>query len=106
MEPVLYSLQAVLRGALILALSLTVFAQIPFSRDASGFPLDRKASPPQIAAPPDALIPHLPFEFRGIRIGDEMKGAERKFLAFKSTVAVLDARFVRLRWRQSDRHLH
>ena len=44
MEPVLYSLQAVLRGALILGLSLSVFAQIPAAPDASGFPLGRKAS--------------------------------------------------------------
>ena len=39
MEPVLYSLQAVLRGALILGLSLSAFAQIPAAPDASGFPL-------------------------------------------------------------------
>ena len=83
MEPVLHSLQAVLRAALILALSLTVFAQIPFSPDASGFPLGRKAPASPMRVLPYALIPHPPFEFRGIRIGDEMEGAERKFLAFK-----------------------
>jgi hypothetical protein len=68
MEPVSYSLQAVLRSALILGLSLTVFAQIPSARDASGLPLPS---------------PRPAFEFRGIRIGDEMKKAERKFLALK-----------------------
>jgi hypothetical protein len=36
MEPGLYSLQAVLRGALILGLSLTVFAQIPGAPDTPG----------------------------------------------------------------------
>jgi hypothetical protein len=84
MELVLYPLQAFLRVAWILALSLTVFAQIPFSQDASGFRLDRKASPPQIAALPDAVIPHPPFEFCGIRIGEEMTSAEHKFLALKA----------------------
>jgi hypothetical protein len=32
---------------------------------------------------PPAVHPHPPFEFRGIRIGDEMKEAERTFLALK-----------------------
>jgi hypothetical protein len=70
MEPVSYSLQAALRGVLILGLSLTVFAQIPPARDSSGLP------------PPSH---HPAFEFRGIRIGDEMEmnEAERKFLALK-----------------------
>jgi len=68
MEPVSYSLQAVLRGALILGLSLFAFAQIPSARDASGLPLPS---------------PRPAFEFRGIRIGDEMKEAERKFLSLK-----------------------
>jgi hypothetical protein len=68
MEPVSYSLQAALRGVLILGLSLTVFAQIPSARDSSGLPLPSH---------------HPAFEFRGIRIGDEMKEAERKFLALK-----------------------
>ena len=83
MEPGLYSLQAVLRGALILGLSLTVFAQIPAAPDASGFPLDRKASDFPLMASPPALIPRPAFEFRGIRIGDGMKEAERQFLAWK-----------------------
>ena len=39
MEPVSFSLLAVLRGALILGLSLFAFAQIPSPRDASGLPL-------------------------------------------------------------------
>lgn len=41
MEPILLSLRAVLRGALVLGLSLTVFAQIPAAPDASGFPFER-----------------------------------------------------------------
>jgi hypothetical protein len=68
MEPVSYSLLAVLRGALILGLSLFGFAQIRSAPSASGLPLHS---------------PRPAFEFRGIRIGDEMKKAERKFLALK-----------------------
>ena len=68
MEPVSYSLQVVLRAALILGLSLFAFAQIPSARDTSGLPV-----PSPLPA----------FEFRGIRIGDEMKEAQRKFLALK-----------------------
>jgi len=83
MEPVLYSPQAVLRGALILALSLSALAQIPAAPDASGFSSGRKAPNFPLTAMPPALIPHPPFEFRGIRIGDEMKEAERKFFALK-----------------------
>lgn len=71
MEPILPSLRAVLRGVLILGLSLSVFAQIPAAPDAYGFPSGRNA------------LPRPVFEFRGIRIGDEMKEAERKFLALK-----------------------
>jgi hypothetical protein len=83
MEPVSYSLQAVLRGALILTLSLSVFAQIPSVPDASRFRSGRKApASPSSVLPPDVNL-HLPFEFRGIRIGDEMKEARRKFLALK-----------------------
>jgi hypothetical protein len=83
MEPVPYSLQAVLRGALILGLSLSAVAQISVARDASGFLSGRKAPDFPMAALPPAVNPHPPFEFRGIRIGDEMKEAERKFLALK-----------------------
>jgi hypothetical protein len=83
MEPVLYSLPAVLRGALIVALSLSVFAQIPAAPNASGFPLGRKAPDFLLTALPPALIPPPVFEFRGIRIGDERKEAKRKFLALK-----------------------
>lgn len=82
MEPVLYSLRAVLRSVLILGLSLTASAQIPSAPDASGVRSDRKATPPLTVQPP-AVNPHVPFEFRGIRIGDEIKEAERKFLALK-----------------------
>ena len=82
MEPILCSLLAVLRGALILGLSLSAFAQLPAAPDTSGFPLGRKVPDfPLTALPPDLIPPA--FEFRGIRIGDGMKGAERKFLALK-----------------------
>jgi hypothetical protein len=84
MEPVLYSLQAVLRGALIVTLSLSVFAHIPAAPDASGFPLGRKAPDFPSTVPHSAFIPRPVFEFRGIRIGDEIKAAERKFLALKA----------------------
>ena len=83
MEPVLYSLQAVLRGAVILGLSLSVFAQIPAAPDASGLPSGRKVPDFSLTALPPAFISRPVFEFRGIRIGDEMKKAERKFLALK-----------------------
>src|SRR5712692_3280511 len=83
MEPVRYSRQAFLRGVLILGLSLSVFAQIPAAPDASGFPSSRKVPDFPLTALPPVLISHPAFEFRGIRIGDGMKGAERKFLALK-----------------------
>jgi len=83
MEPILYSLRAVLRGALILGLSLSVFAQIPAAPDASGFPLGRKPPDFPLTALPPAPIPHPVFDFRDIRIGDDMKEAERTFLALK-----------------------
>jgi hypothetical protein len=83
MEPVLYSLRAVLRGALILGLYLPVFAQIPAPPDASGFPLGRKPPDFSLTALPPAPTPRPVFEFRGIRIGDEGKEAKRKFLALK-----------------------
>jgi hypothetical protein len=83
MEPVLYSLRTVVRGALILGLSLSVFAQISAAPDVSGFPLDRKIPDLPLTALPPALIPRPVFEFRGIRIGDEGMEAKRKFLALK-----------------------
>jgi len=81
MEPVHYSLQAFVRGVLILGLSLSVFAQIPAAPDASGLPSGRKAPDFPLLAMLPALISHPAFEFRGIRIGDESKEAQRKFLA-------------------------
>ena len=83
MEPLLYSLRAVLRGALILSLSLTVFAQIVAEPDASVFPSGRKAADFSLAVSQPALVPRPVFEFRGIRIGEEMKEAERTFLSLK-----------------------
>jgi hypothetical protein len=81
MEPILFSLQAVLRGTLILAFSLSVFAQIVAEPQASVLPSNHKlaVSPPTLTPPPRPV-----FEFRGIRIGDEMKEAERKFLSLKA----------------------
>jgi hypothetical protein len=83
MEPMLYSLRAVLRGTVILGLSLSVFAQIPAAPDAFGFPSGRKNPDFPLTALPPALIPRPVFAFRGIRIGDEGKEAKRKFLALK-----------------------
>ena len=83
MEPILCSLQTVLRGALILGLSLSSFAQLPAAPNTSGFPLGRKSPDFPLTALPPALIPQLAFEFHGIRIGDEMKQAERKFLSLR-----------------------
>jgi hypothetical protein len=84
MEPALYLLQAVLRGVLIVGLSLSAFAQIATAPDGSIFPSGRKFPDLSLAVLPPAPIPQLVFEFRGIRIGDEAKEAERKFLAWKS----------------------
>ncbi len=78
MEPIRFSLQAVLRGALILGLSLSVFAQIAAEPQPSVLPSSRK-----LAVSPPTLTPRPVFEFRGIRIGDELKEAERKFLSLK-----------------------
>ena len=83
MEPMLSSPRAILRGALILGLSLSVFAQVPAAPDASDLPLGRKPPDFPLTALPPAPIPHPVFEFRDIRIGDEMKEAERTFLALK-----------------------
>jgi hypothetical protein len=63
---------------LIIGVSLFAFAQIPVLPDAAGLGSGRKA--PSF---PSAVLPPIPFEFRGIRVGDEMKEAERKFLAWK-----------------------
>jgi hypothetical protein len=83
MEPVLYSRQAVLRAALILGLSLSVFAQIVAEPDASVSPSSRRLPDFPLTVLPPSLSPRPVFEFRGIRIGDEMKEAERKFLSLK-----------------------
>jgi hypothetical protein len=64
---------------LIIGVSLFAFSQVPVVPDASGLRSGRKAAP----AFPLAVLQPIPFEFRGIRIGDEMKEAERKFLAWK-----------------------
>jgi hypothetical protein len=83
MEPIHNFLQAFLRGALILGLSLSVFAQIPGAPDASGIRSDRKAPDFPLTTLPSVFILHPVFEFRGIRIGDGIRGAERKFLVMK-----------------------
>jgi len=56
MEPLLYSLRAMLRSALILSLSLTVFAQIGAEPDASVFPSSRKAADSSLAVLQPAQI--------------------------------------------------
>lgn len=63
---------------LLIVVSLFAFAQVPAMPDASGLRSDRKAP-----AFPVAVLQPAPFEFRGIRIGDEMKEAERRFLSWK-----------------------
>jgi hypothetical protein len=60
MEPVLYSPPAVLRGGLMLTLSLSVITQIPAAPDASGGRMDRKAHTPPLTS---ADNPHPPFQF-------------------------------------------
>jgi hypothetical protein len=89
MEPLLYSLRAVLRGALILSLSVPVFAQIVAEPDASVFPSGRNAADFSLAVSQPALVPRPVFEFRGIRIGDEMKEAERTFLFLRIPACVV-----------------
>ena len=106
MEPLLYSLRAVLRGALILSLSLTVFAQIVAEPDASVFPSSRKAADFSLVVSQPALAPRPVFEFRGIRIGEEMKEAERTFLSLNVPSLSSNPRLVWFRWHQSDRNLH
>ena len=54
------------------------FAQVPAVPDVSGMVSGRKAPAPAVA-----VLQPVPFELRGIRIGDEIKGAERKFLSWK-----------------------
>jgi hypothetical protein len=61
-----------------IVLSLFAFAQVPTVPDASGLVSGRKAP-----AFPVAVLQRAPFEFRGIRIGDEIKEAERRFLSWK-----------------------
>jgi hypothetical protein len=63
---------------LIIVVSLFAFAQVPAAPDASGLVLGRKAP-----AFPVPVSQPAPFEFRGIRIGDEIKEAERTFLSWK-----------------------
>jgi len=63
---------------LTIVVSLFAFAQLPAVPDVSGLVSGRKAP----AFPVAALQP-APFEFRGIRIGDEIKEAERRFLSWK-----------------------
>jgi hypothetical protein len=63
---------------LIVVASLFAFAQVPVVPYASGLGSGRQAP-----VFPLVVLQPIPFEFRGIRIGDEMKEAERKFLAWK-----------------------
>jgi hypothetical protein len=63
---------------LIIVIWPFAFAQVPSVPDVSGLVSGRKAP-----ALPVAVLQSAPFEFRGIRIGDEIKEAERKFLSWK-----------------------
>lgn len=63
---------------LIIVLWPFAFAQVPAVPDVSGLVSGRKA-----LALPVAVLQPAPFEFRGIRIGDGIKEAERKFLSWK-----------------------
>jgi len=63
---------------LTIVVSLFVFAQLPDVSDVSGLVSGRKAP-----AFPVAVLQPAPFEFRGIRIGDEIKEAERRLLSWK-----------------------
>src|SRR4029077_17642655 len=63
---------------LTIVVSLFAFAQLPAVPDVSGLVSGRKAP-----AFPVAVLQPAPFEFRGIRIGDEIKEAERRFLSWK-----------------------
>ena len=62
----------------IIGVSLFALAQVPVMPDASGLMSGRKAP-----AFPLVVLQPIPFEFRGIRIGDEMQEAKRKFLPGK-----------------------
>ena len=62
----------------IIVVSMLTFAQDPAVPDASGLPPSRRGP-----ASPLAVLQPTPLEFRGIRIGDEIKEAERKFLSWK-----------------------
>lgn len=63
---------------LCLLLMLSASAQIPAIPDVSGLLSGRKG-----LALPGSVLPPAPFEFRGIRIGDQFGKAERTFLAWK-----------------------
>ena len=62
----------------MIVVSLFAFAQVPVVPDASGLVSARKAPVFSLV-----VLQPIPFEFRRIRIGDEMKEAERKFFALK-----------------------
>jgi len=63
---------------LTIVVSLFAFAQLPAVPDVSGLVSGRKAPAFTVA-----VLQPAPFEFRGIRIGDEIKEAERRFLSWK-----------------------
>jgi hypothetical protein len=84
MEPASYSQQAVLRGALILCFSLSVFGQTAPQPEVNVVPSIRRLPDLSLTVLPPTRNSQPVFEFRGIRIGDEMRDAERKFLSFKA----------------------
>ena len=63
---------------LIIVASLFAFAQVPPVPDASHLVAGHKSP-----AFPMAVLQPAPYEFRGIRIGDEIKEAKRRFLSWK-----------------------
>jgi len=63
---------------LFFVLSVSVLAQVSAVPDSYGLRLGQKTLELSLS-----VLPPSPFEFRGIRIGDEMKEAERKFLAWR-----------------------
>src|SRR5438270_12424814 len=62
----------------MIGVSLFALAQVPVVPNASGLMSGRNAP-----AFPLVFLQPIPFEFRGIRIGDEMQEAERKYLAWQ-----------------------
>ena len=98
METFRYFLQAALRGALIVGLSLSVFAQIPGAPDASGLVSGRKALDFRLAS--SAACSDSAPSFRVSRDSDRRsnEGGRTKVPCLESIHAFFKARLVRFRW--------